>query len=356
MKTLFFAVSMLAASTFAFATPALPGVKAKAAPQTVQTGPRQFIQSMALSNGAGATITLVADWSEEAHMQTVLTTVLADLSRVDQEVNGGEAGQLAKINALTKGQEIQLSDELYAFISKAKDLADLTNGWFDITRSSTGGWFNAKNFRKISLDDTKKTLTFKGDDMQIDISSIWPAYLVDYAMTKLAAEGITNAKVEIGNVNRNIGQDIYTAWNVSVDIPNPNSANAYRSYVYSFSNKAVASLVPERLSTQIIDPRNNEPVSNTFKNVTVFGGDSMTASAFAVALYTLGPKDAVGFADQHPEIKSIFVDDSGKLISSRDLTITHPNYSAESETAAPTTSVDKGPNDLNKKKAEESKD
>lgn len=352
MKKLTLALSLVIASMLVFAAPALAKAKPVKA-QPVQTGPRQFIQTMALSSGIGATITIVADWSEEGRIQGVIGNILSDLSRADQEINGSSEGEVVKINALAKGQKITLSDEMFTLLTKARDLADLTNGWFDITRSSAGGWFSAKNYRKLALDSKNKTFAFKGNDMQIDISNIWPAYLVDKAISTLQAEGITNAKVEVGYVNRNIGQDIYTPWNVSVNIPNPNSVNAYRSFVYSFSNKAVASLTPDRISNTMVDPRNNQPVSNNFENVTVFGGDSMTASAFAVALYTLGPKDAPAFAEQHPEVKGIFVDGEGKLSSSRDLTITHPNYSEEQ---APAPAVDRGPNDINRKKAEEAKD
>lgn len=344
------AVALVVASALAFAAPAL--AKSKVAKEPVQTGPRQFIQTVSL-NGIDATITIVADWSEEGRMQAVISNILSDLSRVDQEINGTSDGEIVKINALPKGKKITLSDELFTFLTKARDLANLTDGWFDITRSSSGGWFSAKNYHKLALDSKNRTFAFEGKDMQIDISNIWPAYLADKVMDKLVAEGITNVKVEVGNVNRNIGQDIYTPWNVSVDIPNPNSVNAYRSYVYSFSNKAVASLTPDRISNPIIDPRNNQPVLNNFKNVTVFGGDSMTASAFAVALYTLGPKDAPAFADQHPEVKGIFVNGEGNVSSSSDLTITHPNY-ADEQVPGPT--VDRGPNDLRRKKLEEEKD
>lgn len=355
MKKSFAVIAILIASFATFSASALSKPKAtRPNPQPIQTGPRQFIQSSALSSGVSVTITVVSDWSEESNIQSSISNVLSDLSRIDAEINGAAEGELSKINALSKGQEITLSNEFFDLISKARELADLTQGWFDITISSSGGWFSAKTYRQIKLDAEKKTFAFKTNDMQIDISAIWPAYLADITIGKLANQGITNAKVEVGNVNRNIGQDIYTPWNVSVAIPNPNSANAYRSYVYSFSNKAVATLTPDMLLNPIIDRRNNEPVSNTFKNVTVFGGDSMTASAFAVALYTLGPKDAPAFADRHPEVKGIFIDAEGKRSSSRDLVLTHPNYANEEMPTAPT--VDRGPNDLKRKQLEESKD
>jgi len=332
MKKSFAVVAVLIASLTAFTASALSKPKAPK-PQPVQTGPRQFIQSLALSNGVGATVTIVADWSEEANIQTVLSNVLSGLAQIDTEINGASEGEVSKINALSKGEKITLSNDMFALLSKAVELSDDTKGWFDITN---------KNYRKISLDEKDMTLTLKGNDIRVDVTNILPAYLVDAALAKLIAEGVANAKIEVGNVNRNIGQDIYTQWNVSVDIPNPNSVNAYRSFVYSFSNKAVASV------------RNNEAASDNFKNVTVFGGDSMTASAFAVALYELGPKYAPAFAAEHPEVKGIFVDSEGKLSSSRDILISHPDYAQEQVPTAP--AVDRGPNDIRQKQREESRE
>ena len=331
MKKLLLAVALTVVPVLVFAAPGLS--KAKRAAQPVKTGPGQFIQSSQLSSGVGATITVVGDWSEETRTMQLIGEVLTDLSRIDASINAASEGEVTKINSLKKGEKLTLSDDMFMLMTRAQELADQTKGWFDITN---------KNYKKVSLDDKDKSLTFKANEVQVDLSNILPAYLVDIALAKLVAGGVANAKVEVGNVTRNIGQDIYTPWNVSVDIPNPNSANAYHSYVYSFSNKAVASL------------RNSESQTDNFKNVTVFGGDSMTASAFAVAFYQLGPKYAPAFVAEHPEVKGIFVDGEGKLSSSRDLIMTHKNYDQEDATAAPQS--DRGPNDLNKKRAEESKD
>lgn len=338
MKTLLLALSMVLAATFAFAAPALP--KTKAPQPATYSGPRQFIQSVVLTGGVAATITVIGDQAEEARMLEVISNVLSDLARIDTNVNGTPDGEVEKLSALTKGQSLQVSDELFDFLSKAKDLADSTNGRFDI----------CTNYRKLSLDTANKTVTFKEDNMNLNISSLWPAYLVDVGLAKLTTEGIANTKIEIANASRNIGQDIYTPWKVSVNIPNPKSQFAYRSYQLSFSNKAVASLT-NGASTEGSDPAGN------FSSVTVFGGDTMTASAYAVAMYTLGPKSVQGFADDHPEVKGVFVDGAGNLTSSRDLAISHMDHSAdgvEGVTQAP--AVGGGPNDIKQKKREEARE
>jgi len=345
MKKTILAVCMLIAASFVLLSPALSAKRAKTKAEPVPTGPitRQFIQNMPLSNGISATITVVGDQSEETRIQSVIGQILSDLSRLDMEINGPPNGEISKINSLSKGERLELSDELFNFISKARALAAMTGGKFDIT----------EGYKRIALDFKKKTFAFKDNDMKIDVATVWPAYLVDMAINKIVLENIANAKVEIGNVNRNVGRDIYTPWNVSVSIPNPNATNAYRAVVYSFSNKAVASQTAETMSAILNGSNEDKSVSNGYKNVTVFGGDSMTVSAFAVALYSMGPKSAPTFVQRHPEVKGVFVDEEGNLSTSRDFQVGRPNYESE---PPPIVGLDRGGNDLSQKKREEAKD
>jgi len=348
MKKRMLAVSLMVVASVAFSGAVLSKVKT-AKPQVVEQNipvTRQFIESAPLANGTIATITVIGDQSEEGRIQPIIGGVLADISRIDTEINGSPDGEMVKVNNLSKGQKLILSDDMFALISKARDLAALTEGWFDFTLS-------AKGYRRVALDSKQKTLTVRSSDIKIDISRIFPAYLVDMAMAKLVDQGLSNVKVEVGNVNRNIGRDIYTPWTVSVNIQNANSANVYHAYIYSFSNKAVASFTPDAISTPLLDPKTNKPAADGYKNVTVFGNDSMTASAFAAALYTLGPKSAPTFIEQHPEVKSIFVDEEGKVSASKDFQIGRPNYEVE---PPPVPGLNRGGNDLKQKQKEESRD
>lgn len=346
MKKSFLAVSVLAVALLLFSGGASAAKPKSVKKEVVQSGPitRQFIQTSPLLNSISATITVIGDQSEEGRIQTIVGQILSDLNRIDSTINSPDEGELSKINRLGKGDKITLSDEMFALVSKARDLAVLTKGQYNFT----------SDYKRVSLNSENKTLAFKGSDMKIDLSGVWSAFLVDTAMNKLTAEGLTNAKVEIGNVNRNVGRDIYTPWNVSVNIPDPKSANAYRAYVYSFSNKAAATMTPQAAATGLAESENEKTAPNGFTNVTVFGGDSMTASAFALALYSMGPKSAPAFVQKHPEVKSIFVGDDGKVSTSSNFEIGRPNYNAESEPVIQ--AKDRGSNDLRQKQKEEAKD
>jgi len=294
--------------------------------EEVYTGPvtRQFSKSSVLSGGVPASITIIADQSEEARVNAIMEQMLSNVAQLDATINGA-GGEVEKINELSKGDTLVLSDDVYNLLLKSKDLAGLTNGRFDVTTSDGG-------YKKISLNETDKTITWKNGDMKLDISPIWPAYLVDKMMEEIAREGLPNAKVEVGAVTRNVGQDIHTPWRVSLDIHNPESNYAYKSSVYSFSNKAAAILPPKTMAM----PANYSEGAGHFSNILVFGNDSMTAMALALALYTLEKQDALTFAAKHPEIKGIFVDENGQFVNSKNFVVGRPAYE---ETAAPAVPV-----------------
>lgn len=294
--------------------------------QEIYTGPvdRQFSKSSVLLGGVPATITIIADQSEEARVNAIMEQMLTSAAQLDMTINGTPDGEVAKINELSKGDTHVLSDDMYNLLLKAKELAGLTNGRFDVTTTEGG-------YKKISLNETDKSITWKNGDMKLDVSLIWPAYLVDKMMSDIEREGLPNAKVEVGAVSRNKGQDIHTQWKVSLNIPNPESNYAYRSFVYSFSNKAVA-VLPNMATTVT---QNNSENKNNFKNIMVFGNDSMTAMALALALYTLDKQDALTFAAKHPEIKGIFVDENGKFVNSKDFVVGRPAYEEAAVPAVP---------------------
>ena len=285
---------------------------------------------------------MIAYQSDEGRIGSLVEGHLAGIRQLDMEVYGTPESELGKINALSKGESIALRDDMLTLITKAKDLAAQTKGWFDITAPKNGE-NKAPDYRKVAVDAENKTLTFKSDDMSIDISNIWPAYLADKLLGALVNDGLTDVKVEVGAVSRNVGHDIHTPWKISLDLPNPESNYAYRSYVYSFSNKAAAQLVKNKMMAPIIDPKTREPINNNFQSVLVFGNDSVTASALALALYAMGPKDAQEFTEKHPEIKSIMVDSEGKFINSKSFHIGRPQY----EENATTPAINGGENGLN---------
>ncbi|MFH1874479.1 MAG: FAD:protein FMN transferase [Pseudomonadota bacterium] len=339
----------------ALVMPSLGFAKKSKVKEAVYTGPmaRQFDQTIALSNGVSATITIVADQSQEELVLATISRLLGQASQLDAELNSPANGDIVRINKLTNSQQAKISNYTFDLISKAKNLAALTNGWFDIVATTDKGFFAPKDYRKLKLDQEEHTFAFKSKNMQLDMHNIWPAYLTDLLMQEIVKAGYANAKVEVGTTSKNVGKDIYTPWTVSIGLQETGgkSQYAHRTYAYSFTNKAVAELTPTSFAAPLIDPKSKKEVEANFRNVTVFAQDAMTAQALAIALYTIGPKGAVPFIEKHPEIKVICVNNKGEFVTSKGLQINPYDHSAND--LATTTAQDLGPTDQKLREKEE---
>ena len=129
--------------------------------------------------------------------------------------------------------------------------------------------------------------------------------------------------------------------------PKNGSVEAYR---YGLSNIGAATVTPNGLGLNLIDPVTKKQVNweGQLTSVTVIASDAMTATAFALAAYTLGPKYSIKFVRGQHSIRGVVVDGSGNLIASKDLGIDATPYEQERQTNA-----DGGPDDLRQKEREE---
>ena len=324
---------------------------AKEGTEAVQTPHRQFISQNILADGTPFNITIVALASDKSRAQDAMNAAVSRVQRLDHELfrNNGIQSQL---NELGKGQPIFLPRDAFDLIAKSVKLAALTHGWFDVTSASPGGLFVKRDWRRISLHPTEHILTFKSKLMQLDLRRIAQGYFVDMAMDEIGRAGFGNAMVQVGNIHRNTGHDIHTPWNMKLGFGKDQTSLAYRAQSLGLSNIAVATVTDSNLGRGLIDPRSKQPVAEgRLKSITIFAADATTATAFALATYTIGPKHGMHFVESHPEVKGIMIDDQGSTITSEGLKLASPSPTSPARATA-----DGGPNDLRQKWREEAKD
>jgi thiamine biosynthesis lipoprotein len=266
-----------------------------------------------------------------------------------------EGGLESKLSSLPVGQKVELSSDEAGLIAKAVELSALTGGWYDIAGPSPKNWFIQRDWRRINLNKETQAVSFKSDNMQLDLKRISRGYEVDIAMEEIAKAGFTNALVDAGGVKRIAGRDIFTPWNVEVDFGGGPEQLAHRAYSYNLTNIAAATITPDGLCAGLIDPRSKLPVAERLmRSITVLGTDAATATAYALASYTLGPKIGLRFIEEHLEIRGIIVDNGGNLFASGGLGTASAAPPADETQAA--TTVGGGPDDIRQKQIEEEKD
>lgn len=134
----------------------------------------------------------------------------------------------------------------------------------------------------------------------IDLSSIGKGFAVDRVCERLRERGMDDFVFALAGEVRAVGE-----W--PVEIEKPLLSGYEMDHVIQLKNQAVATSGNYRqfretkagLVSHIIDPRTGEPVIRPPSSVTVIAGDCATASAWATALFVLGPE----FKDHPRELK-----------------------------------------------------
>ena len=301
------------------------------------------------NSGFGAiTATVVSSPGDKGRAESALSRALSRARAFAVEVPTLEE----RLNALAKGERIELSPEAFAFITRAKELASQTHGWFDPTAPSPKNMFFSKDWRRIKLDPETRTLWLRAAEMKFELGRIATGFAADIITDELAESGFANTKVEVGEVHRNKGHDIFTPWNVTIGFgEGPTQTGTYRAYRYNIKDVAAATVTSNGLGSGLIDAHNKKAVkTDGVRSVTVFSYDATTATAFAIAAYTLGAKHGLRFIESHPEMMCVIVDDGGTLLASKNMNITN---TAE-RSAIRQNSTGGGSNDLKQKQREES--
>ncbi|HVJ44873.1 MAG TPA: FAD:protein FMN transferase [Luteolibacter sp.] len=154
----------------------------------------------------------------------------------------------------------------------------------DEIRSATGGAFDHHILGKVHAAG------FGPEGEGIDLSSIGKGFAVDRVCERLGSLGMNDFIFALAGEVRAEGE-----WPVDIEKPLP--AASVSKHTIRLGNRSIATSGNYRqfretndgIVSHIIDPRTGKPVIRPFSSVTVVAKDCATASAWATALFVLGP-------------------------------------------------------------------
>ena len=219
--------------------------------------------------------------------------------------------ELSRLNARAAGEPVVVSPDLFRVIAKAREIADRTEGSFDITiRPLADLWgfiwkeyrlpadeelkavLPRVNFRLVQLDAEKCTVHFLGPGVSLDLGGIAKGYAVDCAMEKLLSIGVTNAMVKAGGDLRVIGVPPgKTHWIVQLEDPRKEGRRTkvpLRDAALSTSGDYENYFEIDGVRySHILNPRNGRPVEG-IAACTVIAPTCMESDAMATACFVYG--------------------------------------------------------------------
>lgn len=234
--------------------------------------------------------------------------------------------EIGRINSAAPGAQLAVSAELATLLSEAAEWVAATDGAFD---PAVGALIDVWGFRTeprvpeaASLAHARESTGWKlarldkesivrgPDGWWIDTGGFGKGAALRNLVRVLRAHGVREAIIDFGGQLQIVGQEV----DVSVADPadRDRAAMTLRVKDVAVSTSSQSERYIEhngRKYGHIVDPRTGRPVA-AWGSVTVVAGDALAADALSTALFVMGPKKALAWAEQHPDI-GVLVLESG---------------------------------------------
>ena len=269
---------------------------------------------------------------------------IGEIERIEKLISSWDKNsQTSAINRQAGVQAVKVDKELFDLIQRAKKVAQLTQGAFDISYASMDkiwkfdGSMKAMpspekvkaaaekiNWKDIVINTDDQTIFLKRKNMKIGFGAIGKGYAANKAKQIMQ-------QFEIGGGVVNAGGDLITwgknespeGWTIKIADPKDNhkvlgilnindlavvTSGDYERYV-EFDGKRYA---------HIIDPRTGYPTTG-IKSVTIVCPDAELADALATSVFVLGKKDGLTLVNQLKSVECLIVTDDDEVLTSKKL-------------------------------------
>ncbi|MEX0824566.1 MAG: FAD:protein FMN transferase [Pirellulaceae bacterium] len=257
------------------------------------------------------------DWKQQVDLE---------LRRVNDQMSTYlKSSELSQFNASQSTDWFSVSAETAEVVSYALDVAELTDGAFDVT---IGPLVNAWSFgpdersnqppseeeiarlkekigfQHLEAREQPPALRKKNPAIEVDLSAIAKGHGVDRVIERLKTFGVENAFVEIGGEVRVIGVRGDRPWGVGIQQPDTDFGGVLTAV--PLSDGAIATSGDYRnffesegqRFSHTIDPRTGRPVTHNIASVSVAAKNCMVADAWATAITVLGAEAGKKAAEQ----------------------------------------------------------
>ncbi|PTQ99651.1 thiamine biosynthesis lipoprotein [Mucilaginibacter yixingensis] len=232
-----------------------------------------------------------------------INSALAEIKRVDKLLTTlSEDSQINRINHNAGVAPVKVSGELFKLIQRSLEIAELTQGAFDITYGTNSGYAN------VMLSVTEHTVFLKNKGMRLYFGGVATGYAADRAKYVMQIEGVSNGVI-------NAGGSLVT-WGMQPDgsdwtIASADPEQCEQPYAdYSISNMAIATSVN----------RQNE-LAGGAKSVCVMSPSAELAGALTNPIIMLGVSVGTELVNRLQQIACVFVDEYDQVFASRHMVL-----------------------------------
>ncbi|MCG8378992.1 MAG: FAD:protein FMN transferase [Proteobacteria bacterium] len=278
----------------------------------------------------------IADQDADPQRQAIVNRIDSLLLDINQAMSTYiEDSELSLINRNSGSDWISVSDGLWAVLTEARRISELSQGAFDITVGPLVNLWGfgprvytqatlpqdelitaaLKNtgYRQIDFQENDKSIRKQNPGLYIDLSAIAKGYAVDQIAGLLNTMNFGNYMVEIGGEVRTRGRrSDDRGWRVGIEKPLSDRRAVHK--ILQLENMAMATSGDYRNFREIdgkryshtIDPATGYPVTHRLASVTVLHESAMSADALATAFSVMGPETGMHLAEDR-DIAALFI-------------------------------------------------
>ncbi|MBP3215262.1 MAG: FAD:protein FMN transferase, partial [Clostridium sp.] len=242
-----------------------------------------------------------------------------------------ETSEVYRINHRKPGEDtFTLSDDTAALLREALEYAEKTDGAYDITIEPVSTLWNFSenpgevppdteireavsrvDYRNISLSGN--TLTFRTDDVTIDLGSIAKGYIADRVKDYLVNAGVKSAIINLGGNVLCVGDKEGNPFRIGLQKPFSDHSDTFGSLEIR-DMSVVTSGVYERNFIKdgrnyhhILDPKTGYPCESGLVAVTIVSSRSVDGDALSTSCFLLGPERGIALLDSMDGVYGYFV-------------------------------------------------
>jgi thiamine biosynthesis lipoprotein len=311
-------------------------------PATATAAPDPDRKLVYTGQAMGTAITVFLWTDDELAAAKAADAVFAEMKRIDGVMTTWTPdSEVSRVNAAAGKKPVVVSEETFAVIARAQDVAKRTRGIFDITVGAFKGLWKFDQdmdgtlpapadvkkrlalvgYRNLVLNKAKRTIFLKKPGMSITLGGIAKGYAVDRCVKLLHDAGFTSFMVQAGGDMYISGKKADKPWVVGIRDPRGDAKDAMfavtpvEDHSFSTSGDYERGFVKDGTRYHhILDPRTGQP-ARASRSVTIRAKDAFTADAWSKVLFILGPAKAreIIKREKLTDFEVVWIDDKNAI-------------------------------------------
>jgi thiamine biosynthesis lipoprotein len=289
----------------------------------------------------GTMVEITAVAPSETLAQAALTAGFHEIRRLENLLSTWiETSELSRVNQAAGQEPVSVSDETFSLLTRAVEIADYTDGGFNIAIGPAVKLWNIPeapripseieleiaaqyvDYHRINLDPARRAVFLEKPGMQIDVGGIGKGFAAEKAAAVMREAGASGGLVAVAGDFRVFGKRADgTAWPIGIQHPRQPgkvlaTLDATDEAISTAGDYARFFIKDEVRYHHILDPRTLQP-ARLCQSVTIVAPDGATADGLDTGVFVMGPERGLALVERLG-LGAVIVDAGGGVtVSSR---------------------------------------